>query len=47
VKGVLDVDNLIRANLSIEGGEDEGTNDQTTRVVHIVDIFRLQIWVSI
>jgi hypothetical protein len=42
VKGVLDVDSLIRANPSIEGGENEGVNDQTTKVVDSVDIFRLQ-----
>lgn len=42
VKGALDVD--IGANPSAEGGgEDEGVDDQTVRVVDIVDTFRLQV----
>ncbi|KAG0531236.1 hypothetical protein BDA96_04G006400 [Sorghum bicolor] len=40
VKGAVDVD--IGANPSAEGGEDEGVDDQTERVVDIVDTFRLQ-----
>jgi hypothetical protein len=43
----FDVDSLIRANPSIEGGEDGGANDQTTKVVDIIDTFRLQVWVTI
>ncbi|KAH8939265.1 hypothetical protein BDL97_15G028800, partial [Sphagnum fallax] len=42
VKGALDVDSLIGANPSIEGGEDEGADDQATKVVDIVDTFKLQ-----
>jgi hypothetical protein len=37
VKGALDVDSLIGANPSIEGGEDEGADDQATKVVDIVN----------
>ncbi|CAN5960077.1 unnamed protein product, partial [Sphagnum jensenii] len=44
VKGALDVDSLIGANPSIEGGEDEGADDQATKVVDIVDTFKLQFW---
>jgi hypothetical protein len=44
VKGALDVDSLIGAN---QGGEDEGADDQATKVVDIVDTFKLQFWVSI
>ena len=33
----------IGANPSAEGGEDEGVDDQTERVVDIVDTFRLQV----
>ncbi len=40
MKGVLDVNNLIRMNPSVEGGEDEGANDQTTKVIDIIDTFR-------
>ncbi|KAL9400811.1 hypothetical protein Peur_004660 [Populus x canadensis] len=41
VQGALDVD--IGANPSAEGGdEDEGVDDQTVKVVDIVDTFRLQ-----
>nr|QIA97572.1 translationally-controlled tumor-like protein [Chionochloa pallens] len=40
VKGALDVD--IGANPSAEGGEDEGVDDQSVKVVDIVDTFRLQ-----
>ncbi|XP_021317753.1 translationally-controlled tumor protein homolog, partial [Sorghum bicolor] len=40
VEGAVDVD--IGANPSAEGGEDEGVDDQTERVVDIVDTFRLQ-----
>ncbi|XP_010259582.1 PREDICTED: translationally-controlled tumor protein homolog [Nelumbo nucifera] len=41
VKGAVDVD--IGANPSAEGGEeDEGVDDQTVKVVDIVDTFRLQ-----
>jgi hypothetical protein len=47
VKGALDVDSLIGANPSIEGGEDEGADDQAAKVVDIVDTFKLQFWVSI
>jgi len=47
VKGALDVDSLIGANPSAEGGEDEGADDQAAKVVDIVDTFRLQVWVSI
>ena len=43
VKGALDVDALIGANASAEGGgEDEGVNDEAVKVVDIVDTFRLQ-----
>lgn len=43
VKGALDVDALIGANASAEGGgEDEGVNDEAVRVVDITDTFRLQ-----
>jgi hypothetical protein len=42
VKGALDVDSLIGANPSAEGGEDEGADDQAAKVVDIVDTFRLQ-----
>jgi len=41
VEGAVDVD--IGANPSAEGGEDEGVDDQTERVVDIVDTFRLQV----
>eukprot|EP00250_Pteridium_aquilinum_P001863 c12070_g1_i1 orf=265-768(+) len=40
VKGALDVD--IGANPSAEGGEDEGVNDESVKVVDIIDTFRLQ-----
>ncbi|URE18827.1 hypothetical protein MUK42_31055 [Musa troglodytarum] len=40
VKGAVDVD--IGANPSAEGGEDEGVDDTATKVVDIVDTFRLQ-----
>ncbi|CAN6468116.1 unnamed protein product [Victoria cruziana] len=41
VKGAIDVD--IGANPSAEGGEeDEGVDDQASKVVDIVDTFRLQ-----
>ncbi|KAK9086403.1 hypothetical protein Syun_028797 [Stephania yunnanensis] len=41
VKGAVDVD--IGANPSAEGGgEDEGVDDQSVKVVDIVDTFRLQ-----
>lgn len=40
VKGAVDFD--IGANPSAEGGEDEGVDDQTVKVVDIVDTFRLQ-----
>jgi hypothetical protein len=46
-KGALDVDSLIGVNPSIEGGEDEGADDPATKVVDIVDTFKLQFWVSI
>jgi hypothetical protein len=43
VQGVLDVDALIGANASAEGGgEDEGVNDEAKKVVDIIDTFRLQ-----
>jgi hypothetical protein len=42
-KGALDVDALIGANASAEGGgEDEGVEDQAVKAVDIVDTFRLQ-----
>lgn len=42
VQGSVDVD--IGANPSAEGAdEDEGVNDQTVKVVDIVDTFRLQV----
>lgn len=42
VQGAVDVD--IGANPSAEGGdEDEGVDDQTVKVVDIVDTFRLQV----
>ncbi|KAF9677986.1 hypothetical protein SADUNF_Sadunf08G0165000 [Salix dunnii] len=44
VQGSVDVD--IGANPSAEGGnedEDEGVDDQSVKVVHIVDTFRLQV----
>lgn len=42
-KGALDVDALIGANASAEGGgEDEGVDDTAVKVVDIVDTFRLQ-----
>jgi hypothetical protein len=47
VQGALDVDSLIGANPSAEGGEDEGADDQAAKVVDIIDTFRLQVWVSI
>jgi len=40
VKGALDVD--IGANPSAEGGEDDGVNDESVKVVDIIDTFRLQ-----
>ncbi|KAJ6305934.1 hypothetical protein OIU78_021297 [Salix suchowensis] len=40
VQGAIDVD--IGANPSAEGGDDEGVDDQTVKVVDIVDTFRLQ-----
>ncbi|CAM8899983.1 unnamed protein product [Rhodiola kirilowii] len=41
VQGAVDVD--IGANPSAEGGDDdEGVDDQTVKVVDIVDTFRLQ-----
>ncbi|WVZ10628.1 hypothetical protein V8G54_015158 [Vigna mungo] len=40
VQGAIEVD--IGANPSAEGGEDEGVDDQATKVVDIVDTFRLQ-----
>jgi hypothetical protein len=43
VKGALDVDSLIGANPSAEGGEEEGADDQAAKVVDIVDTFRLQV----
>ena len=43
VQGALDVDALIGANASAEGGgEDEGVNDEAKKVVDIIDTFRLQ-----
>jgi hypothetical protein len=43
VQGALDVDALIDANASAEGGgEDEGVNDEAKKVVDIIDTFRLQ-----
>ncbi|XP_024403138.1 translationally-controlled tumor protein homolog [Physcomitrium patens] len=43
VKGALDVDALIGANASAEGGgEDEGVSDEAVKVVDIIDTFRLQ-----
>ncbi len=50
MKVVLDVDSLIRPNPLVECGEDEGVNDQAIKVVNIIDIidiFRLQVSVSI
>ncbi len=47
MKGALDVDSLIGANPSLEGGEDEVADDQATKVVDIVDTSKLQFWVSI
>ena len=41
VQGAIDVD--IGANPSAEGGEEEGVDDQTVKVVDIVDTFRLQV----
>ena len=42
VQGSVDVD--IGANPSAEGGnEDEGVDDQSVKVVHIIDTFRLQV----
>lgn len=42
VQGAVNVD--IGANPSAEGaGEDEGVDDQTVKVVDIVDTFRLQV----
>lgn len=42
VKGAIDVD--IGANPSAEcGEEDEGVDDQSVKVVDIVDTFRLQV----
>lgn len=41
IKGAIDVD--IGANPSAEGGEDEGVDDTTVKVVDIVDTFRLQV----
>lgn len=43
MKGALDVD--IGANPSAEGAEedDEGVDDQSVKVVDIVDTFRLQV----
>jgi hypothetical protein len=42
VQGAVDVN--IGANPSAEGGdEDEGVDDQTVKVVDIVDTFRLQV----
>ena len=44
VKGALDVDALIGANASAEGGgEDESVDDAAVKVVDIVDTFRLQV----
>ncbi|MBL1639761.1 hypothetical protein ELD68_35350, partial [Klebsiella pneumoniae] len=41
VQGAVDVD--VRANPSAEGADgDEGVDDQTVKVVDIVDTFRLQ-----
>ncbi|KAL5726716.1 hypothetical protein ACHQM5_009731 [Ranunculus cassubicifolius] len=40
VQGAVDVN--IGANPSLEGGEDEGVDDQSVKVVDIVDSFRLQ-----
>ncbi|XP_034685677.1 translationally-controlled tumor protein homolog [Vitis riparia] len=40
VQGAIDVD--IGANPSAEGGDEEGVDDQTVKVVDIVDTFRLQ-----
>jgi hypothetical protein len=43
VQGALDVDALIDANASAEGGgEDEGVNDEAKKVVDIIGTFRLQ-----
>ena len=43
VVGALNVDALIGANASAEGGgEDEGVNDEAVKVVDIIDTFRLQ-----
>jgi hypothetical protein len=42
VQGALDVDALIGAKASAEGGgEDEGVNDEAKKVVDIIDTFRL------
>lgn len=42
VQGAVDVN--IGANPSAEGGDDdEGVDDQTVKVVDIVDTFRLQV----
>jgi hypothetical protein len=42
VQGAVDVD--IGANPSAEGGDDdEGVDDQSVKVVDIVDTFRLQV----
>ena len=44
MKGALDVDALIGANASAEGGgEDESVDDAAVKVVDIVDTFRLQV----
>jgi hypothetical protein len=40
-QGPVDVD--IGANPSAEGGEDEGVDDTSVKVVDIVDTFRLQV----
>lgn len=45
VQGAIEVD--IGANPSAEGGEDEGVDDQATKVVDIVDTFRLQVSIII
>lgn len=47
VKGALDVDSLIGANPSAEGGEEEGADDQAAKVVDIVDTFRLQVLIPL
>jgi hypothetical protein len=41
VKGTLDVD--IGANLSVEGGDEEGVDDPVVKVVDIVKTFCLQV----